>query len=113
MKRIPIAAARRIAKDYGATQVVIWAFGPGGQHVTTYGVSLEDCNLAAIAGNHVKKAAGWPLKKCDAVPSRVKREATRLVMGAIDNARASYDGDPYGLNAIDYVEALIRNGDVK
>ncbi len=72
MRRIPITAAKRIAEEYGARQVVIWAFGDTGQHVTTYGVSVEDCTAAAVAGNHVKKAAGWPSSLCNEVPARAK-----------------------------------------
>lgn len=63
-KRIPIAAARRIAEDYGYDQVVIVArkVDPDGrEHVTTYGVTKEHCNIAARMGDHLKyHVMKWP-----------------------------------------------------
>lgn len=66
MKRIPITAAERIAKEYGYDQVVIIArkIGeapePNGEHVTTYGVNKEHCASAALQGKALKKFMGWP-----------------------------------------------------
>jgi hypothetical protein len=62
MKNIPIAAAKRIAGDYGWPEVVIFGYDPvsGDQHVTTYGKNLEQCKDAARAGNHLKRHLGWP-----------------------------------------------------
>jgi hypothetical protein len=68
MKPIPIAAARRIAEDYGYDQVVIIARRPGadpdpyGEHVTTYGIDRVNCDVAARMGNAVKRFMGWPEK---------------------------------------------------
>ena len=65
-KRIPIAAAQRVAEQYGYDQVVIIArkVGPqgiGGEHVTTYGVDKANCDVAARVGNTIKhKIMGWP-----------------------------------------------------
>lgn len=62
-KNIPIAAAERIAKDYGYDQVVIVARKvgeDGGEHVTTYGVNKAHCNSAAMQGNAFKRLMGWP-----------------------------------------------------
>lgn len=66
MKEIPISAAKRIANDYGYDQVVILARkvgadpDPNGEHVTTYGVNKEHCNVAAHIGNFLKyKIMGW------------------------------------------------------
>ena len=64
MKRIPIAAAQRVAEQYGYDQVVIVARKvgeDGGEHVTTYGVDRANCDVAARIGNYFKhKLMGWP-----------------------------------------------------
>lgn len=66
MKRIPITAAERIAKEYGYDQVVIIARKvgedpePNGEHVTTYGINKEHCASAALQGKALKKFMGWP-----------------------------------------------------
>lgn len=67
MKPIPIAAAERIAKDYGYDQVVVYARkvgespDPHGEHVTTYGVDKTHCAVAARMGDHLKyDVFGWP-----------------------------------------------------
>jgi hypothetical protein len=80
LKRIPIAAAKRIAEEYGYDQVVIFArkvesapgFGDGGEHVTTFGKTVADCDVAARMGNHLKRVVGWPEERCNAVPARMK-----------------------------------------
>ena len=66
MKRIPISAAQRIAKDYGYDQVIIYARvchdspEPHGEHMTTYGRNKEHCVAAAKIGNFLKyKIMGW------------------------------------------------------
>lgn len=73
-KRIPIATAKRIADEHGQKQVIVVTFGDDGiTHVVTYGKSVEDCDQAAIGGNFVKRALGWPDELCHAESSRVKR----------------------------------------
>lgn len=66
MKDIPIAAAEKIAKEYGYDQIVIIGRkvgddpDPHGEHVTTYGVSEEHCKVAANIGDFLKnKVMGW------------------------------------------------------
>lgn len=66
MKRIPIAAAERIAKDYGYDQVIIYARkvgespAPHGEHLTTYGKDKVNCGVAARIGEFLKfKVIGW------------------------------------------------------
>lgn len=66
MKRIPIAAARNIAEQYGYDQVIIIARkvgedpAPRGEHVTTYGRDKAHCGAAAHIGNFLKyKVMGW------------------------------------------------------
>lgn len=60
MKKIPITAARDIAKKFGYDQVVIIARKVGeGEHVTTYGVNEEHCHSAALQGVALKRFMGW------------------------------------------------------
>lgn len=58
---IPIAAAERIAKEYGYDQVVIVGRRVGGfEHCTTYGVDAANCSVAARIGDFFKfKLMGW------------------------------------------------------
>jgi hypothetical protein len=74
VKRIPIRAAEKIARDYGYDQVIIMARRchdspePHGEHVTTYGRNKEHCDAAARTGEFLKhKIAGWPWAKASAV----------------------------------------------
>lgn len=65
MRPIPIAAAKRIAKEYGYDQVLIYARRchdtplPHGEHMTTYGRNPEHCGVAARIGETLKKFMGW------------------------------------------------------
>lgn len=65
LKPIPIEAAKRIAKEYGYDQVLIYARRchdtpePHGEHMTTYGRNREHCNVAARIGDTLKKFMGW------------------------------------------------------
>ncbi len=60
-KPIPIKAGREIAERYGWDQVVIVARKVGaGEHVTTYGVDVSNCSVAAKIGDFFKyKLMGW------------------------------------------------------
>lgn len=61
LKRIPITAAKRIAKDYGYDQVIVYARkvgedpDPHGEWMTTYGVTKEHCGAAARIGSYLKR----------------------------------------------------------
>lgn len=59
---IPIAAAERIAKEFGDDQIVIVGRRVGGfEHVTTYGIDKANCGVAARMGDFFKhKLMGWP-----------------------------------------------------
>lgn len=64
MKRIPITAAKRIADEYGYDQVIVYArkvgvVQPFGEHMTTYGVTKQHCDIAARMGAVLKKFMGW------------------------------------------------------
>ncbi len=62
MRPVPIAAARRIAKDYGYDQIVIYGRKVGeGEHMTTYGVNKVHCGVAAKMGETLKRFMGWGL----------------------------------------------------
>lgn len=66
MQRIPIAAAERIAKEYGYDQVIIYVRKVGedpashGEYMTTYGRDIAHCAVAARIGDFLKyKIMGW------------------------------------------------------
>ncbi len=61
MIAIPISAAKRIADNSGADQVIIIAREVGvGEHVTTYGRDKSNCAIAARIGDYLKhKILGW------------------------------------------------------
>lgn len=61
-KRIPIAAARRIAEAYGYDQVVVYARkvgDAGGEHMTTYGTTPTHCGIAARMAAKLQEFMGW------------------------------------------------------
>lgn len=67
MLPVPVTAAGAIAGRYGYDQVIVIARRvgeapePHGDHVTTYGVNLEHCGVAARVGDFLKhKVMGWP-----------------------------------------------------
>ena len=62
MKEIPISAAEKIAKEYGFEQIVIFARQTGeggGEHMTTYGVTVAHCRVAAKMGETLKRFMRW------------------------------------------------------
>src|ERR1043166_9750175 len=76
-KRIPISAAKQVAKEQGCRQVIIMAWDGETTHCVTYGTTVEDCDQAAQGGNKIKKALGWP-ESLMAEPSRVKALKARI-----------------------------------
>lgn len=79
-KRIPIAAAKRIAEEFGYDQIVIFARAhrnANTEHVTTYGKTVEDCDVAARMGNKLKRFVGWPEEKCQDKPARIRRREAK------------------------------------
>jgi len=69
MKKIPISAAKKIAKEYGYDQVIVYARkvgdapDPHGEHMTTYGVNKEHCSIAARIGSYLQREImGWHKK---------------------------------------------------
>jgi len=66
MKRIPVSAAKIIAKMYGYDQVVIYARKvgeAGGEHMTTYGANREHCKVAGDLGTKLQLMMGWKAKR--------------------------------------------------
>ena len=70
MKRIPITAAKAIAKQYGYDQVLIYARKTEDgdddpevsvhEHMTTYGRNRANCDVMARIGEHLKyEVFGW------------------------------------------------------
>ena len=57
---IKIEQAKKLAKELGYTEIVIYGFdkASGVEHVTTYGVSTDDCKQAADRGNKIKRLFG-------------------------------------------------------
>ena len=93
-ERIPIKAAREVAKGYSCRQVIVLAWDGELTHIVTYGESTEDCAQAAAGGNMLKQKWGWP--ECNDQPSRVKklekelaaeREARERAEGALRRLR--------------------------
>jgi hypothetical protein len=76
VKPIPIAAAKRIAEEFGYDQVVVYARkvgeapSPRGEHLTTYGVTKEHCRVAALIADTLQTFMGW--KPCTRQNARVK-----------------------------------------
>ena len=77
-RRIPISAAKNIAKEHGQQQVILVTWDGEKTHVVTYGETTEACAQAASGGNLVKRALGWPESMCDEQPSRVKKLEARI-----------------------------------
>lgn len=72
-KRVPVAAAKRVAHEQDLDQVIIVGFrkSDGHTHVVTYGKTLVDCDQAAFGGNRIKREVlRWPPELCDDKPRR-------------------------------------------
>jgi hypothetical protein len=75
-KRIPISAAKEIAKRYGQDQVIMMTFDKetGLTHVVSYGKTKLDCEQAAHGANLMKKTLKFPEELCNSVPARTKNK---------------------------------------
>lgn len=61
--RIPIAAGKRFCEEHGLTQIVVIArTRRGSQCCMTYGVTIKDCENAAIAGRFWERVIGLGTK---------------------------------------------------
>jgi len=71
-KRVPISVAREVCEKTSARQVILAIWDGERTHIITYGKSVEDCQQAAVGGNVIKRALGWPEELCNAKPRRGK-----------------------------------------
>lgn len=62
MSSIPVSAAAAIAKQYKQKQVIVVTWDGSTTHIATYGIDKEQCRQAAIGGNKVQEALGWPVE---------------------------------------------------
>ena len=69
-KRIPIAAAKRVAIEQGCQQIILVAWDGERTHVVTYGVTKAACAQAAAGGNLIKSALGFDEADCRTLPTR-------------------------------------------
>ena len=99
MKSIPISAAKKIATEFKQRQVILVCWDGDLTHVVTYGKTIEECDQAALGGDRVKAALGWP-ESLNTVPSRVtalKKEIedlkslARALAEQLDNAASTYN----------------------
>lgn len=99
-KRIPIVAAKRLAREFGLTHVILYAHDGKSGHVVTFGKTAEQSGQAAEFGNAMKKSLGWP-ESLQAQPSRVRRLQARIAQ--LEARLAKHDGcsrfsvEDYGL----------------
>lgn len=75
--RIPIKALRIMAKHLKLTHVIVFGYDGKGQHVATYGKSIEASDQAAEFGNKLKDKLGWP-ESLHAEPYRVRALKARI-----------------------------------
>lgn len=97
-KSIPVSAAKAIAETYAKQQVIVvaWDAEHGKTHVTTYGDTAETCRQAALGGDKVKEALGWPPDQ-RSVPTMARLVAMeRRLREAIDDSVAA----GYGVDVV-------------
>ncbi len=71
-EHIPISAAEQINKQYGGQQTILVVWDGERTHVVTHGITETACAQAAVGGNMVKKALGWPDSLISEIPERAK-----------------------------------------
>lgn len=71
-KTIPVSECAKIGKNLGYDQVIIvaWDGTSGITSVATWGKNPAQCDQAALGGNMVKTALGWPEDECQLMPIR-------------------------------------------
>lgn len=60
-RNIPILAAKRIAKDYGYDQVIVYGRDTetGREHMTTYGTTKAKCDAVGKIASTMQKFMDW------------------------------------------------------
>jgi len=106
-KNIPISAARSFAETHVLRQVIICAWDGKNTHVVTYGKSIEDCDQAALGGDKIKAALGWP-EDVNCVPSRVK--ALRSSLTTLLDYFSSWRG--HKADDVAELTVRVRHGDL-
>lgn len=94
MKRIPITAAKRIADEFGYDQVIVYGRKTGeggGEHMTTYGVDVQHCRIAADMGNALKPLIAWSGAAVGAFLRKIAPAALRPGMYAGEQAGRTED----------------------
>lgn len=89
---VPFEDAKAIAETRDCSQVIVVAWDGVHTHVATYGKSIEDSDQAAMGGDLVKKALGWPETLMGALPSRVADLKAKLAQSG--NYVADSEVDP-------------------
>lgn len=69
---VPVVAAQDIAERYCQTQVIVVTWDGESQHCCTFGITVQDADLAALAGDRIKQALGWPQETMGHLPPRVQ-----------------------------------------
>jgi hypothetical protein len=74
MKRLPIEAAKALAKKYNQAQVILvtWDALDHVIHTVSYGKTTDDCAQAALGANLVRETLGFPEEDCHEVPYRAR-----------------------------------------
>lgn len=97
-KSIPWEVAQRVAEEQGCRQIILMGWDGEQVHVVTYGVTADDSDQAAMGGNYVKKALGWPKRLCEDESPKVKqlREVIEILnekIGALNDIIAGSQGE--------------------
>ena len=92
-KRIPIATAKAVGDKHSDVDIVVlMAWDGNKRHVVTWGRSVEDCDLAAQAGNAAKRYLGWPEHMTEMEPHRVKKLRAEISALKQELAEAQAEG---------------------
>jgi len=75
--KIPISAAKEVARTHEMTQVIILGWDGESTHITTYGKTAIDCDQAAQGANFLKVLWNWP-KSTIVDPFRVRGMKKRI-----------------------------------
>lgn len=70
--KIKIEEAKRLALELGYSEIIIYGYdeNSGIEHVTTYGITKDNCKNAANKGNKIKRTLGWSEEYCNAKPTK-------------------------------------------
>lgn len=69
---LPVSCAQTISDLHGQQQVIVVTWDGRQTHCVTYGASLQDSDQAALGGDRLKTAMGWPESLKGMLPVRVK-----------------------------------------